>query len=117
MEFLKIKIHHAQNVGKVPFGAISGNFFHRPGNAHTNSVFVAIFLGGPLAAIQPVWEMVAIFLLPSVCDKAGISVTHFLGSLSETISPAQVDSSKGPHRVNGAHWPTKENRPNLIFFF
>ena len=42
MEFLKVKIRHAQNAGKVqisrkkqlpaPFGAISGNFFHGPKN-------------------------------------------------------------------------------------
>ena len=25
------------------------------------------------------------------------------------ISPPRVDSSKGPHRVNRAYWPTKEN--------
>ena len=26
------------------------------------------------------------------------------------ISPPQLDSSKGPNRVNRAHWPTKGNR-------
>ena len=32
------------------------------------------------------------------------------------ISPPWVDSSKGPHRVNRAHWPTKKNRQtNCIF--
>ena len=25
------------------------------------------------------------------------------------IAPPRVDSSKGPHRVNRVHWPTKEN--------
>ena len=30
------------------------------------------------------------------------------------ISPPWVDSSKGPNRVNRAHWPTKEHRQ---FFF
>ena len=29
------------------------------------------------------------------------------------IPPPRVDSSKGPHRVNRAHWPTKENRQNF----
>ena len=35
------------------------------------------------------------------------------------FSPPRVDSSKGPHRVNRAHWPTKENRQNIniSFFF
>ena len=32
------------------------------------------------------------------------------------ISPPRVDSSKGPHRVNRAHWPTKENRQFLFSF-
>ena len=27
----------------------------------------------------------------------------------DTIPPPRVDSSKGPNRVNRAHWPTKEN--------
>ena len=29
------------------------------------------------------------------------------------ISPPRVDSSKGPHRLNRAHWPTKENRQQM----
>ena len=28
--------------------------------------------------------------------------------------PGRVDSSKGPHRVNRAHWPTKENKQKNI---
>ena len=32
------------------------------------------------------------------------------------ISPPRIDSSKGPHRVNRAHWPTKENRQNFNMF-
>ena len=31
-------------------------------------------------------------------------------------SPPRVDSSKGPHWVNGAHWPTKENIQNFGLF-
>ena len=71
MEILKIKVHHAQNVGKVqisrekqlpaPVGVISGKFVHGPENIKIGCVFL-ISLGGPMAAIQPVWEMVAIFL-------------------------------------------------------
>ena len=65
MEILKIKIRVAQNVGKIwisrekillaPFGAISGKFLHGPEKYKTNEYFLPIFLGGPLAAIQPVW--------------------------------------------------------------
>ena len=40
---------------------------------------------------------------------------HFLED--DTYSPPRVDSSKGPHRVNRAHWPTKENRQNLYLFW
>ena len=36
------------------------------------------------------------------------------GIVAIPIAPPRVDSSKGPHRVNRAHWPTKENR---LFFF
>ena len=32
------------------------------------------------------------------------------------IAPPRVDSSKGPNRVNRAHWPTKENRQNFMHF-
>ena len=31
-------------------------------------------------------------------------------------SPPRVDSSKGPHRVNRAHWPTKENIAKYYHF-
>ena len=31
------------------------------------------------------------------------------------IAPPRVDSSKDPHRVNRAHWPTKENAQNFAF--
>ena len=36
-----------------------------------------------------------------------------------TYSPTSVDSSKGPKRVNRAHWPTKENwqNSNISKFF
>ena len=33
------------------------------------------------------------------------------------IPPPRVDSSKGPHRVNRAHWPTKENKHFSFAFF
>ena len=33
------------------------------------------------------------------------------------IPPPRVDSSKGPNRVNRAHWPTKENRENFGIFW
>ena len=36
-----------------PFGVISGKFFHGQKNAKIN---LAIFLGGPMAAIQLVWS-------------------------------------------------------------
>ena len=36
--------------------------------------------------------------------------------LSLPISPPRVDSSKGPNRVNRAHWPTKEKRQILCIF-
>ena len=32
------------------------------------------------------------------------------------IAPARVDSSKGPHQANRAHWPTKENRQTFVMF-
>ena len=32
------------------------------------------------------------------------------------IAPPRVDSSKGPNRVNRAHWPTKGNRQILYIF-
>ena len=32
------------------------------------------------------------------------------------ISQPQVDSSKGPNRVNRVHWPTKENGQQLYIF-
>ena len=32
------------------------------------------------------------------------------------IAPPRVDSSKGPNRVNRAHWPTMENRQICSFF-
>ena len=40
-----------------------------------------------------------------------------LGAIGKVlpISPPRVDSSKGPNRVNRAHWPTKENSDFLIF--
>ena len=38
------------------FHAISGNFFHGPKTYKIDNVF-AIFLGGPMAAIQPLWGM------------------------------------------------------------
>ena len=54
-----------QNVGKVqisrrkhlpaPFWAISGNAFHGPENAKKYDLF-AVFFGGSMAAIQPVWS-------------------------------------------------------------
>ena len=43
-------------VGKnipAPFGGISGNFFHGPETYKTCNF---LSLGGPMAAIQPVWE-------------------------------------------------------------
>ena len=33
------------------------------------------------------------------------------------IAPPRVDSNKGPHRVNRAHWPTRENRQNFSIFW
>ena len=40
------------------------------------------------------------------------------GSISDKIpiAPPRVDTSKGPNRVNRAHWPTKENRQNISIF-
>ena len=32
------------------------------------------------------------------------------------ISPPRVDSSKGPHQVNRAGWPTKESRQGSTIF-
>ena len=40
----------------APFGAISGNVFHGPEKCQTLQFLFAIFLGGPMAAIQPVWS-------------------------------------------------------------
>ena len=37
-------------------------------------------------------------------------------ALEIPISPPRVDSSKGPNRVNRAHWPTKENIQQLNMF-
>ena len=34
--------------------------------------------------------------------------------LLQSIAPPRMDSSKGPHRVNRAHWPTKENKQKHI---
>ena len=38
------------------------------------------------------------------------------GKENVPIAPPRVDSSKGPHRVNRAHWPTKENKQMLYIF-
>ena len=64
MKFLKVKIRHAQNVGKVQisrkkqlltrFGAISGKFFHGPEKCQKH-ICLLFFLGGPMDPIQPVW--------------------------------------------------------------
>ena len=35
----------------------------------------------------------------------------------QPIAPPRVDSSKGPNRVNRAHWPTKENMQTLLYFW
>ena len=67
LNILKIKIRVTQNVGKVwirrkkqlpvPFGAISGQFFHGLKKRKTkNACVVAVFLGGPMGAIQLVWS-------------------------------------------------------------
>ena len=69
MKILKFQIHVAQNVGKVwisrkntfpaPFGAISGNFLHGPKKSKIGKSF-AIFLGGPMGPIHPVWGHVLV---------------------------------------------------------
>ena len=54
----------------------------------------------------------------SVCQQLG-PIRESSPQRNVPISPPRVDSSKGPHRVNRAHWPTKENRQKsfgIIFF-
>ena len=65
MTFLKIKIHHAQNVGKVQISRNKKNsrphleqfqYFSMGGkNVEKKLRFFAISLGGPMGPIQPVW--------------------------------------------------------------
>ena len=38
------------------------------------------------------------------------------GRARQVTAPPWVDSNKGPHRVNRAHWPTKENMCRLCDF-
>ena len=62
----KIKIHHAQNVGKVqinkkkhfspPIWAYFRQNFPWAGQIQKHTCVFADFLGGPMAAIQPVWR-------------------------------------------------------------
>ena len=64
IEILKIRIHVAQNVGKVwigwkktflaPFGATSGNFLRGLKQIQACKK-KCIFLGGPMGPIYPVW--------------------------------------------------------------
>ena len=71
MEILKFQVHSAQNVGKVwisrkkillaPFGAIPGMFTEKS----QNSQIFAIFLGGPMGPIHPVWGHVLVSF--SIC--------------------------------------------------
>ena len=82
MKFLKVKIRHAQHVGKVqisrkkqlsaPFGAISGNFSKGRKNAKIYEILF-IFLGGPMGPIHPVWGN-GCNISPATCiwrDKTG----------------------------------------------
>ena len=44
---------------------------------------------------------------------------QFVGPMTADIPipPPRVDSSKGPNRVNRAHWHTKENQQNITILF
>ena len=51
-------------------------------------------------------------LFASCCQRP-----YYARSPQLPISPPRVDSSKGPNRVNRAHWPTKGNRRTKTLFF
>ena len=66
IQILKIQIHSAQNVGKVWISSKKSSrphlrpFFPWTGKKAKNIYVFAIFLGGPMGPIHPVWALAAI---------------------------------------------------------
>ena len=80
-----------------------------------------IHLVWALAAIHPRWGKTS---CPKICIDYKLPLLGNLKSwypdlgskILVPIGPPQVDSSKGPNRVNRAPWPTKENMHSFVHF-
>ena len=110
-------------VGQNPPGPSWGHlrqFF--PWTEKQNDKMLPIFPWWALAAVHPGWGN-STSITMNICwaqdvDNVLISKeeNNSRPHLEIPIAPPQVDSSKGPHRVNRAHWPTQENGETIRFF-
>ena len=55
----------------APFGAISGQFSHGPEKCKKNKI-LAIFLGGPMGPIHPVWELLCVHIFTWLATLVGM---------------------------------------------